>query len=170
VKRDVPRTTRRGPGLAAAALRGAASGLVGVSAMTAAEKVEQLFTGRANSYVPGRTMRALMGADSADRQRPLMANHAMHWSTGALLGALRGVWAVTGLRGPGATIAHTVVRLAVDQTLENATGLGAPPSTWPRSERLLDVAHKSIYSWVTGAVADRWISPELETHRGPSSH
>jgi hypothetical protein len=138
--------------------------------MTVAEKVEQLVTGRADSYVPGRTMLALMGADPADRERPLIANHAMHWSTGALLGALRGVWSVTGLRGPGATVTHTVVRLAVDQTLENATGLGAPPSTWPRSERLLDVAHKSIYSWVTGAVADRWISPELETHRGPSSH
>jgi hypothetical protein len=119
-------------------------------------------------------MRGLMGSRARDLERPLVANHAMHWSTGALLGALlgalRGVWAVTGIRGPAASLTHTVVRLAVDQTLENATGAGAPPSTWRRSERLLDVAHKSIYSWTTGAVADHWVSPTLGSRRGRASH
>lgn len=94
----------------------------------------------------------------------------MHWGTGALLGALRGVWAVTGIRRTEANAAHTVVRLAFDQTVENATGVGAPPSTWPPRERGVDLAHKALYSFVTGIVADRWIAPQLQSRRGLTSH
>jgi hypothetical protein len=94
----------------------------------------------------------------------------MHWSTGALLGALRGVWSAIGLRGPLASTWHTAVRLAFDQTVENVTGVGAPPPTWPRQEKLVDVLHKTVYSVVTGAVADRWIPATLESRRGTTSH
>jgi hypothetical protein len=86
------------------------------------------------------------------------------------MGALRGVWAVVGLRGPQAHVAHTVVRLATDQTLENATGVGAPPPTWPRSERVVDYLHKAIYAVTTGLVAERMISPRLQSRRGTSDH
>ena len=68
----------------------------------------------------------------------------MHWGTGAVLGALRGMWAVVGLRSVEAAVAHSIVRLATDQTLENVTGVGAPPSTWPRMERLIDYLHKAV--------------------------
>jgi hypothetical protein len=94
----------------------------------------------------------------------------MHWTTGAALGALRGVWAVVGLRGPRADLAHTVVRLATDQTLENATGVGAPPRTWPPREQAVDVLHKAVYSFVTGVVADRLVRPRLQSARGTVSH
>ena len=94
----------------------------------------------------------------------------MHYGTGALLGALRGVWAAVGMRGPLADLAHTVVRLAFDQTIENATGVGAPPRTWPREERGIDVAHKAVYSVATGRIADLLIAPDLESHRGRTSH
>jgi hypothetical protein len=161
--------TRTGQ-LREAAARGAVAGLAGVAAMTAAEKVEQTITGRPNSYVPARALLALSGRTWADNTRPPAWNHAMHWGTGALLGALRGVWSATGIRGSEATVTHTVVRLAFDQTVENATGVGAPPSTWPRFERLVDVAHKAIYSSVTGAVADRLVAPTLQTRRGTRSH
>lgn len=94
----------------------------------------------------------------------------MHWSTGTVLGALRGVWAATGIRGTEANAAHTVVRLAFDQTVEDATGVGAPPSTWPSLERRVDVGHKAMYSLVTGVVADRWITPRLQSRRDITSH
>jgi hypothetical protein len=54
---------------------------------------------------------------------------------------------------------HTCIRLATDQTLENATGVGAPPVTWPRSELVIDIAHKAIYSFATGLFADALIPP-----------
>jgi hypothetical protein len=156
--------------LTAAAARGAVAGLVGVAAMTATEKVEQAVTHRPNSYVPARALLALVHKDPSDQDAPTSWNHAMHWSTGAALGALRGVWAAVGIRGTHANATHTVVRLAFDQTVENATGVGAPPMTWPHLEQGVDVAHKAVYSFVTGLVADRWITPRLQSRRGASSH
>jgi hypothetical protein len=138
--------------------------------MTVTEKLEQRLTGRPNSYTPARALLTLLGRHPSDRDRPLLWNHAMHWGTGAVLGALRGVWAVVGLRGPRASLTHTVVRLASDQTVENTTGIGAPPRTWPMREQVVDVAHKAVYSFVTGLAAERLIAPQLESRRGTISH
>jgi hypothetical protein len=160
----------RGRALLGAAGRGAVAGLVGVAAMTAGEKVEQSLTRRPNSYVPARTLLTLLGRKPADRDQPFAWNHLMHWGTGAVLGALRGMWAVVGIRGTQANLTHTAVRLAFDQTLENTTGAGAPPDTWPAGERAVDVAHKAVYSFVTGLVADAWLPPSLSSRRGTHSH
>ena len=146
------------------------AGLVGVAVMTTAEKAEQSVTRRPNSYIPARTLLTLLGRRPGEDEKPTVWNHAMHWGTGVVLGALRGVWAAVGLRGPQAHVAHTVLRLATDQTLENTTGVGSPPPTWPRHEQLIDVAHKAIYSLATGLVAERMIKPDLESHRGRTSH
>ena len=156
--------------LLSAAARGSAAGLVGVAVMTAGEKLEQALTGRPDSYVPARTLLTLLGRSPRDRDRPLVWNHVMHWGTGAALGGLRGLWSAVGLRGPRADLAHTVVRLATDQTLENAAGTGAPPHTWPVLEQVVDVAHKAVYSFATGLVTDRLVPPALESRRGTTSH
>jgi hypothetical protein len=162
--------TGRARALLPAAGRGVLAGLAGVAVMTAAEKVEQSVTHRPDSYIPARTLLGLLGRAPADGDRPVGWNHAMHYGTGAVLGALRGVWAAVGLRGPRAHLAHTVVRLATDQTLENATGVGAPPSTWPRQEQVVDVAHKAVYSLVTGVLAEWLVRPDLQSRRGRTSH
>lgn len=165
--------TRSGPvpgrALALAAGKGAVAGLVGVAAMTAAEKLEQAVTHRPDSYVPARTLLTLLGRRPAESERPLLVNHVMHWGTGAVVGTLRGVWALIGLRGPRASLVHTVLRLATDQTFENATGAGAPPRTWPVQEQVLDTAEKAVYAFVTGIVADRIIAP-TESRAGTRSH
>jgi hypothetical protein len=164
------RETKRVPQLARAWAQGAVAGLAGVAVMTVGEKLEQALTGRPDSYVPGRTLLTLLGRHPGDADQPPVWNHLMHWGTGALVGGLRGVWSVTGIRGPVASTWHTVVRLAVDQTLENGTGVGAPPMTWPTSEHVVDVLHKAVYSTVTGLVADGWIRPDLQSRRGRTSH
>lgn len=160
----------RGRSLLAAAARGAMCGLVGVAVMTAGEKVEQVLTKRPNSYVPARTLLALLGRTPGQGEKPLLWNHAMHWGTGAALGSLRGIWSVTGIRGALANTKHTAVRLAFDQTLENVTGMGAPPTTWTRQEQVIDLLHKAIYSITTGIAADRWIKPLVESRKGTTSH
>ena len=152
-----------------AAGRGAIAGLAGAAVMTAAEKVEQAVTGRPDSYVPARALGTLLGRRPADGDRPLLWNWAMHYGTGALLGALRGIWAAVGLRGARAHLAHTATRLSFDQTAENTTGVGAPPRTWPAGEEAVDVAHKAVYSLVTGVLAERWVPPALESARGRRS-
>jgi hypothetical protein len=50
-----------------------------------------------------------------------------------------------------------------DQTLENATGVGAPPWTWPSDEQVIDLLHKAIYAFDTGAAADRLITQDRPT-------
>src|SRR3954451_24945406 len=146
--------------LGRAALRGGLAGLAGTAAMTLAEQVEQRFTSRPDSYVPARTLTALTtGRRLPESARPPVRNHLMHWGTGAAVGALRGIWSAAGLRGWRASAWHTAVRLAVDQTLENVTGVGAPPWTWSRQDQVVDVGHKAVYSLATGVFADRLVAP-----------
>jgi hypothetical protein len=136
---------------------GLLAGAAGVTAMTLAEKVEQSFTGRPNSYVPGHTLERLLGLPAKPDRDRLRLNWAMHWGQGILLGAVRGLMAERGLRGPVGSFLHMNLRLLNDQTLENATGVGAPPWTWPVDEQAIDLLHKGVYAFVTGAVADRLV-------------
>jgi hypothetical protein len=137
---------------------GALSGAAGAAAMAAASKLEQLATGRPDSFVPARTLAHLLRLPDADRDR-WARNMTMHYLAGAIVGALRGVMSASNLRGPFASLMHTNLRLAFDQTLENATGVGAPPWTWPRDELVIDVSHKALYSFVTGALCDALVEP-----------
>jgi hypothetical protein len=141
-----------------AALTGTAAGLVGAAAMAAAAKLEQLATHRPDSYVPGRTLARLARLADPDSER-WTRNMAMHYLAGASAGALRGVMSAANLRGPFASLMHTNLRLTFDQTLENATGVGAPPWTWPRDELLVDVTHKAAYAFVTGMLTDALVPP-----------
>lgn len=147
--------------------RGLLAGLAGVAAMTAAEKLEQVFTGRPNSYVPAHTLERLLGLPHKPDEERLGMNWAMHWGQGVLLGAVRALMAERGVRGPVGSFLFLNLRLLNDQTLENATGVGAPPWTWPLDEQVIDVLHKAIYAFVTGAVADRLVAgpPRVPAHR-----
>jgi hypothetical protein len=144
--------------LAQAALKGALGGLAGAAIMTAGEKLEQRLTGRPSSYVPGRTLANLIGLPDPSEDR-FARNMAMHYTTGLMLGVLRGVMSAANLRGPYASLMHTPVRLSTDQLLENLTGVGAPPWTWPRDELVIDVLHKGVYSLATGVIVDALVSP-----------
>ncbi|AFZ66793.1 hypothetical protein [Deinococcus peraridilitoris] len=140
-----------------AMVNGLVAGLAGVAAMTLAEKLEQRLTRRPNSYVPAHTLEKLLGLPHKPDEERLWLNWAMHWGQGILLGAVRGLMAQGGLRGPVGSFMYLNLRLLNDQTLENATGVGAPPWTWPVDEQVVDLLHKTMYAFVTGMVADRLI-------------
>jgi hypothetical protein len=82
----------------------------------------------------------------------------MHWGQGILLGALRALMAQRGVRGPIGSFLFMNLRLLNDQLLENATGVGAPPWTWPVDEQVIDLLHKAVYAFTTGLVADRLVA------------
>src|SRR4051794_41477835 len=130
---------------------GVLAGVVGVAVMTAAEKLEQAVTGRPDSLVPGRAAERVLRLDPGPESQVRPRMWAMHVGMAAGVGALRGVMAFAGLRGPWASAMLTVVRLTADQTVENWTGVGAPPWTWPRDELLVDVAGKAGDAVVTRA-------------------
>ncbi len=122
--------------------------------MTLTEKAEQALTKRPNSFVPGRTLLTLLGRKPTVETQPLLANWVMHWGQGVLLGAARALMSREGLRGPMGSFLFMNLRLANDQALENATGAGAPPWTWPKNEQVVDLLHKGVYAFITGLVAD----------------
>lgn len=134
--------------------QGLVSGAAGVAVMTATEKVEQRLTGRPDSHVPARVLERLTGLPEQPGTQPRALNLGMHYGQGIALGVLRSLMAHVGLRGPLASAKFTVVRLTNDQILENATGVGAPPQSWPRAELAVDVLHKLVYGLTTGLVAD----------------
>ncbi len=149
-----------------AVVRGLIAGVIGVAAMTAGEKLEQAITRRPNSYVPAHTLERLLGQSYRPDEERLGMNWAMHWGQGIALGVARVVMARRGIRGPVGSFLFMNLRLLNDQTLENATGVGAPPWTWSRTDQVVDIGGKAVYSFVTGAVADRLVP--LAPDRTPS--
>ena len=138
--------------------KGVIAGAAGVAAMTVCEKLEQMFTRRPNSYVPGHTLERLLRLPSKPDSERLGLNWTMHWGQGILLGPVRAVMAERGLRGPVGSFWFMHLRLLNDQTLENLTGVGAQPWTWPIDEQIIDLVHKATYAIATGIVADLLIS------------
>jgi hypothetical protein len=134
---------------------GLLAGAAGVAAMTLGEKLEQSITGRPNSYVPAHTLERLLGLPARPDRERLGLNWAMHWGQGILLGLVRVAMARGGIGGPFGSFLFLNLRLLNDQSLENATGVGAPPWTWPRDEQVVDILHKAVYAFAAGAVADR---------------
>lgn len=51
-----------------------------------------------------------------------------------------------GLRGGWSSAQFAVVRLTSDRILETATGVGAPPPTWPRGEPMIELVRKAAYT------------------------
>ncbi|MET8562692.1 hypothetical protein ABZV75_19585 [Streptomyces flaveolus] len=134
--------------------QGPIAGITGGVVMTLGEKAERALTGRPDSHVPARAPQRLTGLPERPGTQPLPVRWAMRYGQAASLGVPRSVMAQAGLRGPRASARFAVARLTNDQILENATGVGAPPSTWPRKQLVLDVLHKTVSAFATGAVAD----------------
>ncbi len=154
-----PQSRHHPPALPALVAQGLLAGLAGVAAMTLAEKLEQAVTGRPNSYVPAHTLERLLGLPRRPDRDRLGLNWAMHWGQGILLGLVRAVMAQRGIRGPMGSFLFLNLRLLNDQSFENATGVGAPPWTWPAEEQAVDLLHKAVYAFVAGEVADRLVAP-----------
>ena len=134
-----------------------AAGLAGVAVMTAEEKLEQAFTRRPNSLVPARTPeRGLRLRKKPDEER-LLLSWAVHYGQGALLGTVHAVMTKKGFRGPVGSFMLLNLRLVNGQTLENVTGVGALPWTWPVDEQAVDLLHKAVYAFATGAFVDRLV-------------
>src|SRR3954447_12106383 len=131
---------------------GLLAGVAGTAAMTLGEKVEQSLTDRPNSYVPAETLGRLVCKTPGSPRQALGMNWAMHWGQGILLGAVRGLMAEHGFRGPVGSFLLMNLRLLNDQTWENATGVGAPPWTWPADEQAIALLHRAVSASAPGAV------------------
>ena len=140
--------------------KGVLAGLAGVAVMTVGEKLEQAVTKRPNSYVPAHTLERLLGLPTRPDRDRLWLNWAMHYGQGVVLGLLRAIMARGGIRGPVGSFMLLNARLLNDQTLENATGVGALPWTWPVNEQVIDLIHKAVFAFTTGVITDRIVKKQ----------
>ncbi|KAJ9199797.1 hypothetical protein DTO164E3_161 [Paecilomyces variotii] len=153
----VPEQPSRPISVGTCIIYGCGAGLLGVATMTVAEKIEQFFTGRPSSYVPGHTLERLLSLPEKPDKERFGLNMAMHYGQGAAAGIIRAFMSVNGFRGPFSDFMFISVRLLIDQTLENWTGVGAAPWTWPVNEQIIDLFNKAVYAFATGYLTDRWL-------------
>ncbi|EEP81257.1 conserved hypothetical protein [Uncinocarpus reesii 1704] len=106
---------------------GVGAGLLGVAAMTVGEKVEQYFTGRPSSLVPGRALEGLLNLAPRTDNQMFSLNVMMNYAEGAVAGVARAVMSFNGIRGPIADFLFVGVRMLIDQSLEVWSGVGS----WP---------------------------------------
>jgi hypothetical protein len=142
-----------------AILSGAIAGATATAIMVAGEKLEQSLTGRPNSVVPAHSLERLIGLRELPDSERATRNFAMQLATGIVTGTVRGLMARSGTRGFKGWTTLLGFRLAFDQLLENATGVGAPPKEWPLDERWIDKTHKAVFAAFTGLLADAMIEP-----------
>ncbi|KAF2838021.1 hypothetical protein M501DRAFT_956139 [Patellaria atrata CBS 101060] len=138
-----------------AAVIGLGVGALGALGMSVTNKIEQLFTNRANSYIPARTTATNLGLSDSVRRHPDVINHVHHFGMGILAGPVRSIMSYYGIIGPVATFMHTGIRITMDQVVENAAGESGLPWTWPINEQVVDLLHKTAYCLVTGYICDR---------------
>ncbi|EHA19932.1 hypothetical protein CBS63078_5609 [Aspergillus niger] len=153
----IPEQPPRPSSLGSCIIYGCGAGLLGVAAMTVGEKIEQYFTGRPSSYVPGHTLERLLRLPVRPDSERFGLNMAMHYGQGAAAAIIRALMSAYGVRGPFADFMFISIRLMIDQTLENVTGVGALPWTWPVNEQVIDIIHKGVFAFVTGYFTDKWI-------------
>jgi hypothetical protein len=126
--------------------------------MSGSNKLEQLFTGRPNSYVPARTIGNHLGVSADFYKRNVdLLNNVHHYGMGMLAGPVRAIMSYYGVIGPVATFIHTGIRIMMDQSVELTAGTSALPWTWPINEQVIDVLHKGVYALVTGYMCDRLV-------------
>ncbi len=140
--------------MARGARTGMIAGLAGTAVMTASEKLEQALTGRPNSYIPAHALERVLGLPTKPDQERRWMSWVAHWGLGVVPAALRGIMAEGGMRGPLASFMFFITRMTTDETMENVTGVGKPPWSWRTMLATVDVLHKAVYAFATGAVAD----------------
>lgn len=123
--------------------------------MLGTQKLEQLLTGRPNSYVPARTISHHLGLSSSTyAAHPDLLNHAHHFAMAMMAGPFRSVMAFYGVIGPVASFLFTGVRIAIDQAWEIGAGQSEMPWKWPINEQVVDLLHKGVYAVTVGYVTD----------------
>ena len=149
---------RRGSGAArsagrAAGLvgRGLAAGVIGTAAMTVSSTVEAKLRGRAPSTAPARaTAKALGIASFEDGIAQARFNDLSHWGYGTGWGAVRGLLAAAGVRGPRATAAHGAAVWGSAQVTLPALDIAPPAIFWGAEEVAIDAWHHTVYAVATG--------------------
>jgi hypothetical protein len=82
--------------------------------MTFTEKIEQFFTLRPNSLIPGKTLARLISVAPRSNDEMWGLNMAMHYRQGALAGVIRAIISYNGVRGLFTDFMFTGIHLLIN--------------------------------------------------------
>lgn len=123
--------------------------------MNFSQKIEQLFTHRPNSYVPGKTTAYHFGLDF--QRNPDVLNQIHHMGMSIITAPIRAIMSYYGIIGPFASFVFTGIRMGADQLVEQTAGVSNAPWTWPINEQVIDIVHKGFYALIVGYMTDKMV-------------
>jgi hypothetical protein len=139
-------------GVAEALIKGLGAGLIGTTAMTISQKIEQSKTGRAESMVTTEVGAILAKPPLETGAQAAKLGKVVHWTHGITWGALRGLLALTPLSPLTASALHYAALWGSDALLYRALGIQPLPNKWGTRPLITDLFHKLVLSVVTSAI------------------
>jgi hypothetical protein len=130
--------------------KGLFAGVAGTAAMTLGSTIEMKLRGREASTVPSDAAGKVLGVQPRNARGKARFATVVHWTYGASWGAVRGLIAATGLRGPAADVVHFAGVWTAALVMLPSLKVAPPVTEWPPEEIALDALHHVIYAAGTG--------------------
>lgn len=142
--------------IAGAVGKGLLAGLVGTAAMTISSTIEMKLRDRGGSSAPKDAAAEVLDIeDFEDEDAEERFGTAAHWSYGIGWGAVRGLYAATGMPSSAATAAHFATVWGAEQVVLPALDVSPPVTEWGAKEIAIDAWHHAVYAVATGMAYDR---------------
>jgi hypothetical protein len=109
--------------VAAAVGKGLFAGAAGTVAMTVSSTIEMKLRGRPPSTAPATAAAKVLGVEPKGQKQEARFSNIVHWGYGTSWGAVRGLIAAAGLRGPRAAGAHFGVVWGGEQVMLPTLGV-----------------------------------------------
>lgn len=142
--------TVRSGDVASAIGKGVVSGLVGTAVLTVAQRIEMALSGREGSSAPAEAVEKVLDIEPRNEKAEERLSQLTHWAYGTSWGAVRGLLAGVGLKGPAATLTHFGLVWGSALGMLPALGVAPPPTEWGKEQVLKDAGFHALYAVATG--------------------
>jgi hypothetical protein len=132
--------------------KGLAAGFIGTVAITASQMIEMQVTKREPSSAPADAAGKVMGVQPVGEEEKQRFSQMVHIGYGTAWGAVRGVLAAMGLKGPAAMIGHFAAIFTAALVVPSSLGVSPPVTEWSAQEIAVDAVHHAVYALATNAV------------------
>ena len=142
--------------IAAAVGKGLFAGLAGTAVMTVSSTLEAKLSGRGASSTPADAVKSALGVETTSDIAEQRLNTVAHWGYGTGWGAVRGLLAAAGVRGPMAGLVHFAAVWGGEQVILPSLGVASPTWEYGAKATATDVLHHVVYAAATNA-AYEWL-------------
>ncbi len=133
---------------------GILAGLAGTVAITLSQTAEMSITKRPPSTVPADAVSKVLNVKPTKKRKKEIVSQEIHWTYGTAWGIPRGLFALFGLRGWPATLAHFVTIWATGLVMLPKLNLAPPITEQDAPTIATDALHHAVYAIGTGLAYD----------------